>query len=188
MPRRLRRERLSPWVELCEIDTGPVDRPRTYHALAVPDYATLLGFTPSGEVLVIRQFRPILDAVVMELPSGMVDLGEDPLRAACREAVEETGFAIRAAQALAPLAVDGGRLLNRAHGVVAVVSATPEGPGEAGIEVGRLGWSSFAAHVAAGALVQSNHVALVAQALVDPAAAAFLEAHGITPPWRTTSG
>ena len=46
-----------------------------------------------GHVVLIRQYRVAVDAVVLELPAGKLDIaGEDPAAAAARELEEETGF------------------------------------------------------------------------------------------------
>lgn len=44
------------------------------------------------EVILIRQYRYPVDEELFELPAGRIDLGEDPLFAAQRELIEETGF------------------------------------------------------------------------------------------------
>lgn len=48
--------------------------------------------TERGEVVLIRQFRPVLGRRVVELPAGLVNPGEAPIEAARRELVEETGY------------------------------------------------------------------------------------------------
>lgn len=52
----------------------------------------LVALTPAGRVVCVRQFRPGPGAVLIELPGGMVDPGEDPLHCAGRELLEETGY------------------------------------------------------------------------------------------------
>ncbi|TRZ74158.1 MAG: NUDIX hydrolase [Actinobacteria bacterium] len=50
---------------------------------------------PDGkyEVVMVRQYRPALDAYSLEIPAGMRDVaGEDALSTALRELQEETGF------------------------------------------------------------------------------------------------
>jgi len=43
-------------------------------------------------LLLQKQFRPPIDKVTIEVPSGLVDAGEDPATAALRELKEETGY------------------------------------------------------------------------------------------------
>lgn len=43
-------------------------------------------------LLLQKQFRPPVDKVTIEVPSGLVDAGEDPATAALRELKEETGY------------------------------------------------------------------------------------------------
>ncbi|MEW6599982.1 MAG: NUDIX hydrolase [Nitrospirota bacterium] len=53
----------------------------------------VIPVTSSGELILIRQFRPVLNGYVIELPAGLIDTGEDVLSAARRELIEETGHA-----------------------------------------------------------------------------------------------
>lgn len=43
-------------------------------------------------MLLVKQFRPALDAVSVEMPAGLIDAGEGAEAAAIRELKEETGF------------------------------------------------------------------------------------------------
>lgn len=48
---------------------------------------------PDGRILLIRQFRPVIDRETLELPAGARDSsGEDPAVTAARELEEETGY------------------------------------------------------------------------------------------------
>lgn len=49
--------------------------------------------TREGQVVLIRQYRPVLDRRVVEFPAGLVESGEDPMAACGREIIEETGYA-----------------------------------------------------------------------------------------------
>ncbi|MEO1092737.1 MAG: NUDIX hydrolase [Pseudomonadota bacterium] len=178
-----RRRRLSPWAELVEIDVGPPTDRQTYHALAPRDYATALALRPDGSVALIRQYRPAIDAHCWELPSGIVDPGEAPSTAAVRETAEETGYAVDAFLPLAPLYVDGGRLLNRAHAILAILAATPTAAPEPGLVLAFEPWPTFVAMAERGALAHASHVALVGLTLTSTEAPAFLRRAGIEPPW-----
>lgn len=62
---------------------------REHHTDAV---VAVPRFVPSGQYLLIKQFRPPLDAYILEFPAGLIDPGETPEEAAQRELKEETGY------------------------------------------------------------------------------------------------
>jgi ADP-ribose pyrophosphatase len=55
--------------------------------------ASVLALTADGQVVLTRQFRPGPGRVLLELPGGFVDPGEQIIDAASRELLEETGYA-----------------------------------------------------------------------------------------------
>jgi ADP-ribose pyrophosphatase len=55
----------------------------------------ILGVTPEGEIPMIRQYRKPAGQVMLELPAGKLEKGEDPKEAALRELKEETGYSAR---------------------------------------------------------------------------------------------
>lgn len=57
-----------------------------------PGAVAILAVSDQDEILLERQYRTALDEVILEIPAGKVDGGEDRLAAARRELEEETGY------------------------------------------------------------------------------------------------
>lgn len=83
-----------------------------YYAIASGDYVTVLPITSTGEVVLVRQFRPALETFTLELPSGHIDRGEGAEQAARRELREETGYDAVDLELVGKLFVDSGRREN----------------------------------------------------------------------------
>ena len=64
-----------------------------YYVIETPHFVKVFGFTEAGEVVFVRQYKHGLGRVVLELPAGFIERGEDPAHAAARELLEETGYA-----------------------------------------------------------------------------------------------
>lgn len=52
----------------------------------------LLALTDEGKVVLVRQFRYAAGEVVLEIPAGKLEEGENSMEAAIRELKEETGY------------------------------------------------------------------------------------------------
>jgi ADP-ribose pyrophosphatase len=142
------------------------DGPLTFYGIHPADYVTVLPILDDGRIVCVRQFRPLVEAETLELPSGHIDPGHTPDEAAHQELIEETGY--RAAH-LSPLAIvvpDVGRLANRQWGFVATgLARDPDAEIEAGISVQLLTPAELAERILDGAFNHALHLALVAQAI-----------------------
>lgn len=57
-----------------------------------PGAVAMIPLTASGEVLLVRQYRGAAQQILLELPAGTLEPGEDPYHAAIRELQEEVGY------------------------------------------------------------------------------------------------
>ncbi len=57
-----------------------------------PDAAAVVPIDRAGNIFLVRQFRPAIGRVLYEIPAGIIDRGEPPVRAARRECEEEIGM------------------------------------------------------------------------------------------------
>ena len=57
-----------------------------------PGAVLIAPFLNKNKIIFIRQFRPVINSYLYELPAGTLEKGEKPLSCAKREIVEETGF------------------------------------------------------------------------------------------------
>jgi ADP-ribose pyrophosphatase len=56
-----------------------------WHYTITPDAACILAETPDGRFLCFRQTKYALDGITLAPPTGFLEPGEDPLKAAQRE-------------------------------------------------------------------------------------------------------
>ncbi len=83
--------------------------------LVTPDYVNVVAVTADGAFLCFRQTKYAVDGVSLAVVGGYLEPGEDPLAAAQRELLEETGHQASEWTALGVYAVDGNRGAGRAH-------------------------------------------------------------------------
>ena len=66
---------------------------KEYYVLEYPDWINVIATTRDGRFIMERQYRHGLQWVGHEICAGVVEEGEEPLAAAKRELLEETGYA-----------------------------------------------------------------------------------------------
>lgn len=71
----------------------PDGRSVDFELVQAGDVVCILPLTTTNRVVLARQFRPGPEQIVLELPGGLCEPGEDPADAARRELAEETGYA-----------------------------------------------------------------------------------------------
>jgi ADP-ribose pyrophosphatase len=159
--------RISPWVEIVTrtVEFSPNSEQQIYHAVKTADYVNILAVTTSGQIPLVRQYRPAIEDFTFELPAGMLEVGEDPKATAIRELLEETGFQAIDVHALGTYATDSGRLSNQTHSFF--INAGDRIPGfrpEDGIEVRLVNSAELIGMIMRQEFIVQGHLGTILQA------------------------
>jgi ADP-ribose pyrophosphatase len=84
----------TPIFSLHQIDLIPdkSDKPAPFYVLNAPEWINVIALTADQEIVLVEQYRAGIHDASLEIPGGMVDQGEEPIEAAKRELLEETGY------------------------------------------------------------------------------------------------
>lgn len=63
-----------------------------YYILEYPSWVNVIAVTVDGQFLMVEQYRHGLQDVFTEIVAGVMEDGEEPIEAAKRELMEETGY------------------------------------------------------------------------------------------------
>ena len=104
---------LNPWVNL--VKRYIPDEIEPYVHFLAQDYVTVVAIN-GGRLALVKQFRVALKIDTIELPSGLIEIGQSPFQAAIRELREEVGLIPRSEPIVFPVQyVDSARLSSRVH-------------------------------------------------------------------------
>lgn len=57
-----------------------------------PGAAGIISITPDKDIILVKQFRKPIEEILLEIPAGLIEYGEEPEQCAIRELKEETGY------------------------------------------------------------------------------------------------
>ncbi len=160
MPKIIKRETLidTPWVKFLSKTTDA--DPNAYYVVEPPDYVAMIAFTRTGEIILVEQFRPAVEEMVLEMPAGTIEAGEESAACALRELLEETGYRADNIETLGWLYPDVGRLTNRIWGfVIRDAVLDPTYTPETEISTRLMFRADFTALVGSGDFKQALHIA-----------------------------
>ncbi len=107
----------KPWATMrkdtCRMPDGTIVD--DYYVLEYSEWANAIAITEDNEVLLIKQYRHAADVVLLEIPGGVVDAGEDPKAAIRRELLEETGYQFDDIEFIAVIYPNPSTGTNRCH-------------------------------------------------------------------------
>ena len=86
-----------------------------YYLLNYPDWVHVVCLDEEARVCTVRQYRQGCGRTLVELPGGVVEAGEDPLAAAKRELLEETGIIAENWELLATASPNPATHTNQVH-------------------------------------------------------------------------
>jgi len=160
-----RTEYVCPWfrVESKDVWLGPARGEERFFSVKTESYMAVLAVTVDGRVPLVRLYRPAVEDVVVELPSGRVEPGETREEAARRELLEETGCRAGELREIAVHYTDTGRMQTRQWAFFAPgakVIADPAAPDE-DVVVTFVHQSQLRSLIARGEMATAAHVAIL---------------------------
>lgn len=107
----------APWIKLSVQQLRLPDGTEVddYHQVSLGEFVIIFPWTGDERVVMERQYKHGLGKVTLTLPSGLIEDGEEPMEAARRELMEETGYASDQWKQLGSFVVHGNYGCGRAH-------------------------------------------------------------------------
>jgi ADP-ribose pyrophosphatase len=102
-------------VEQHVVEFGDGRRVEDWGWVVTPEFINIVPVLQDGRVLCFRQEKYAARGLTLSVPGGYLEMDEDPLAAAQRELLEETGYGGGRWTALGSFVVDGNRGAGRGH-------------------------------------------------------------------------
>ena len=157
------------WIDMrastCRLPGGMVIAP--FYVNHLPDFAVVVAVTPEHRVIMVRQYRHGVEKVLLELPAGCIEAGEDPKDGAARELLEETGYKAGSLEFLFKIAPNASNCTSYAQCYLArnVFPAAPQNLDETeALEVVELEGEEVKRLLREGGVEQAVHVAALYRA------------------------
>lgn len=161
-----------PWIQVfrdtLELPSGRIID--DYYRVVLPDFAAVVALTSDRRLVMVRGYKHGLREVTLCVPSGLVEPGEEPLGAARRELLEETGYASNDWQSLGRFVVDGNRQCGTMHLFVArgvAPSATPLEDDAEDLEIALMSFDDVTCAIRAGEVPHLATASAVALAFLS---------------------
>jgi ADP-ribose pyrophosphatase len=155
------------WAEDVQLPDGRVVE--GFFTIEMPDYVVDVALTPDGRVVVERNYKHGPRRVCLNLPAGYVEPGEEPLAAARRELLEETGYVAQEWLALGGFTNDGNRGCGMGHLFLAHQAqkvADPDAGDLEEMEIGLMGLDEVIEAVRRGDVAVLSMAAAIGLAMV----------------------
>jgi len=107
----------DPWLRVVADDVLLPDGRRVdnFLRLEAPDFAAIVPINEHDEIGLLRSYKHGVGGIDLQPPAGYIEPNEDPLAAAKRELLEETGCCSQRWKSLGSFVVGGNRGAGHAH-------------------------------------------------------------------------
>lgn len=114
------REEITAGTRIFDLRTARYRHPvrgseRDFYVVHPADWVNVVALTSGNQLVLVNQFRFGIDAFSLEIPGGVMEIGEDPVEAGLRELREETGYEGVGARVLGTVHPNPAIMSNRCH-------------------------------------------------------------------------